>query len=72
MSDNVNIKQGIFQGVCISLIPLSLELDSSGYGYKIRTEQINHLFCMDAFKLYAKDDSEPLGRRAFGNSERIQ
>ena len=71
MSDNVNIKQGIFQGVCISLIPLSLELDSSGYEYKIRTEQIHHLFCMDDFKLYAKD-SEPLGRRAFGNSERIQ
>ena len=38
MSDNINIKRGIFQGdslspllFCISLIPLSLELNSSGY-----------------------------------------
>ena len=29
MYDNVNIKHGIFQGVCISLIPLSLELSRS-------------------------------------------
>ena len=45
MSSNINIKTGIFQGeflspllFCISLIPLSLELSSSGYGYKIGTE----------------------------------
>ena len=44
MSDNINIKMGIFQGdslsaliFCISLIPLSLELNSSGYGCKIGT-----------------------------------
>ena len=65
MSDNINIKRGIFQGdslspllFCISLIPLSLELNSLGYGYKIRTERITHLFYMDDLKLYAKDDNE--------------
>ena len=65
MSDNINIKRGIFQGdslspllFCISLIPLSLELNSLGYGYKIRTERITHLFYMDDLKLYAKDDNK--------------
>ena len=65
MSDNIDIKRGIFQGdslspllFSISLIPLSLELNSSGYRYKIRTEHITHLFYMDDLKLYAKDDSE--------------
>ena len=45
MSDNINMKRGILQGdslspllFCISLIPLSLELNSSFYGYKIGTE----------------------------------
>ena len=45
ISDNINIKMGILQGdslspllFCISLIPLSLELNSSFYGYKIGTE----------------------------------
>ena len=65
MSDNINIKRGIFQGdslspllFCISLIPLSLGLGSSGYGYKIKTERITHLFYMDDLKLYTKDYSE--------------
>ena len=65
MSDNINIKRGIFQGdslspllFCISLIPISSELNSSGYGYKIGTEQVTHLFYKDDLKLYAKDDSE--------------
>ena len=43
---------------CISLIPLSLKLNSSGYGYKIRTERITHLFYKDNLKLYATNDSE--------------
>ena len=64
-SDTINIKRGIFQGdslspllFCISLIPLSLELNSSGYGYKIGSNKISHLFYMDDLKLYAKDDNE--------------
>ena len=64
MFDNIIIKRGIFQGdslspllLCISLIRLSLELDSLGYRYKIRTERITHLFYMDDLKLYAKDDN---------------
>ena len=59
MSDNINIKKGIFQGdslstllFCISLIALSLELNFLGYGYKIRTERITHLFYMDDLKLF--------------------
>ena len=65
MSDNISIKRGIFQGdssspllFCISLIPLSLELNFSDCGYKIGTERITHLFYMDDLKLYAKDDNE--------------
>ena len=65
MSDNINIKRGILQGdslpqllFCILLIPLSLELYSSGYGYKIGTQWITHLLYMDDLKLYVKDDSE--------------
>ena len=65
MSDNINIKREIFQGgslspllFCISLIPLLLELNSSGYGYKIGTNWITNLFYMDDLKLYTKDDSE--------------
>ena len=65
MFDNINIKRGIFQGdslslllFCISLIPLSLELNSSCYGYKIGTEGITHLFYMNDLKLYTKDDIE--------------
>ena len=65
MSYNINIKKGNFQGdslsplmFFISLIQLSLELKSSDHGYKIGTEHITHLFCMDDLKLYAKDDSE--------------
>ena len=44
--------------LCISLIPLSLELTSPGHGYKIGNEQINHLFYIDGLKLYTNDDSE--------------
>ena len=65
MSDNIYIKRGIFQGdslslllFCISLIPLSLELNFSGCLYKIGTERITLLFYLDDLKLYAKDDNE--------------
>ena len=65
MSENTNIKRGIFQGdslssllFCISRIPLSLELNFSGYGCKIGTEWFTHLFSMDDLKLCVKHDSE--------------
>ena len=62
MSDNINIKKGIFQGdplfPRLFSISLILELNSSDYRYKIGTEQITHLLCMDDLKLYTKDDSE--------------
>ena len=65
MSENINIKREIFQGDSlspllfdISLIPLSLELNSTVYGYENVTEQITHLFHMNGFKPYSKDDSE--------------
>ena len=65
MSDNINIKRGIFQGdslssllFCISLIPLSLELNHSGYANKIGTERITHLLYIYDLKLCAKDYNE--------------
>ena len=33
-------------------------MNSLGYGYKVGTEWIIHLFNIDDLKLYAKDDSE--------------
>ena len=58
MFDKINMQKRIFQGdylysllFCISPKPLSLELNSSGYGYKIGTEQIRFLFYMDDLKL---------------------
>ena len=65
MSDNINIKSGIFLGdslspllFWISLISLSKEVNSSGYRYKIGIGRITHLFYKDDLKLYAKDDGE--------------
>ena len=65
MSDNINIKRGVFKRdslspllFCISLIPFSLEPNSLGYGYEIGSEWINYLFYMGDLKLYEKDDSE--------------
>ena len=65
MSDNINIKREIFQGdslsplpIFIPLIPLPLKLISSGYGYKVGTERITHLFYINDLKLEVKDDSE--------------
>ena len=65
MSDNSNIKREIFQldslsplFFSISFMPLSLELNSSEYGYKVGTERIIHLFYVVGLKLYPKDNSE--------------
>ena len=62
-SNSIDINCGIFQGdslspllFCLCLIPLSAELNKTGYGYKIDNESINHLFYMDDLKLFAKDD----------------
>ena len=65
MSDNSNIKREIFQldslsplFFSISFMPLSLELNSSEYGYKVGTERIINLFYVVGLKLYPKDNSE--------------
>ena len=67
-TDSLRIKCGIFQGdslspllFCISLIPLSIELNNAGYGYQIMGKSINHLFYMDDLKLFARNDSELTG-----------
>ena len=64
-SDYIKIKRGIFQGdslspllFCLSLIPLSNELNNTGHGYKIFNCVINHLFYMDDLKLFAKNDRD--------------
>ena len=59
-SDKININCGIFQGVsfCLSLIPLTNELNNTKYGYEIYAKTINHLFSMDDIKLYTKNDKE--------------
>ena len=61
--ENINIKCGIFQGdsmspllFCLALVPLSCELNNTGYGYNIYEEKINHLFYLDDLKLYGKND----------------
>ena len=63
--ENFDINSGIFQGdslspllFCLALMPLSYELNDTGYGYKIGEEKINHLFSIGDLKLYGKDDKE--------------
>ena len=64
-SDRININCGIFQGdslspllFCLSLIPLTNELNNTKYGYEIYEKTINNLFHMDYLKLYAKNDKK--------------
>ncbi|XP_042889217.1 uncharacterized protein LOC122264411 [Penaeus japonicus] len=64
-SNAIKIKRGIFQGdslspllFCISLIPLSNELNNTGAGYNIFQKVLNHLFYMDDLKLFAKNDQQ--------------
>ena len=63
--ENINIKCGMFRAdslspllFCLALVPLSYELNNTGYGYNIYEEKINHLFYMDDLKLYGKNDYE--------------
>ena len=69
-TDQIKIKRGIFQGdsfspllFCQALVPLTSELATSGYGYKISNTSapISNLFCMDDLKLYGKNDQEQVG-----------
>jgi len=67
-TENLRIKCGIFQGdslspllFCISLIPLSIQLNNAGCGYQIMGKSINHLFYMDDLKLFARNDNELTG-----------
>ena len=69
-TDQIKIKRGIFQGdsfspllFCLALVPLTSELATSGYGYKISNTSapISHLFYMDDLKLYSKNDQEQVG-----------
>ena len=55
-TDQIKIKRGIFQGdsfspllFCVALVPLTSELATSGYGYKIlnTSAPISNLFYMD-------------------------
>ena len=65
---DININSGIFQGdslslilFCVALIILSKLLNSTGYGYKVYDNIINHLFYMDDLKLFAKNDQHLQG-----------
>ena len=65
ISNPIDIKHGIFYRdslstllFCTALFPLTTELNRIGYGYKIDKKSINHLFCMDDLKLFAKDGHE--------------
>ena len=69
-TDQIRIKRGIFQGVslspllfCLVLVPLTSELATSGYGYKISntSAQISIPFYMDDLKLYSKKEQEQIG-----------
>ena len=69
-TDQIKIKRGIFQGdsfspllFCLVLVPLTSELATSGYGYKISNTSapISNLFYMDDLKLYSKNGQEQVG-----------
>jgi len=60
-SRQTNINSSIFQGNshflnCIALSPLSFPLTNTSYHYTSGSSTINHLFCMDDLKMYAKND----------------
>ena len=51
----VNISPLLF---CLSLIPLTYELNTTKYGYEIYEKTINYLLYMDELRLYAKIEKE--------------
>ena len=69
--DQIKIKRAIFQGdslspllFCLALVPLTSELVTSGYGYKISNTSapISNLFYIDDLKLYSKNEQEQFGQ----------
>ena len=66
-----SVNSGIFQGdslsrllFCMALAPLSSMLNHTTYGYTTQSSRKgNHLFYMDALKMYAKTDKEQIGPR---------
>ena len=69
-TEKISIKQGIFQGdslspllFCLALVPLTSELNASGYGYKMNRNSlpISNLLYMDDLKLYASNDDQQQG-----------
>ena len=62
---DININSDIFHEdslspilFCVDLIPLRKLLISTGYGYKICDNTINHLFNMDDLKLFGMNDQQ--------------
>ncbi|KAI5748289.1 hypothetical protein M8J77_023892 [Diaphorina citri] len=63
----INIRRGIFQGdslspllFCMSLFPLSRELNEEGKGYQVDKDKnpINHLFYVDDLKLFTTNNKD--------------
>ena len=54
---------------CLALIPLTAELNRTGYRYKIDEKSINHLFHMDDLILFAKESQ--IGRAAADSKEQV-
>ena len=74
----VEIKSGIFQGdsfsplhFCLSLYPLTNEVNRTVYGYKIGKKIINSLLYMDDQKLFPKDDHELTDSRQWRYSMKL-
>ena len=68
VSERLSIDRGIFQGdslstplFCLALVPISSELKSTTYGYKIQNKTVSHLLYMDDLKLYGENDEQLQG-----------
>ena len=67
ITDQIKIQRGVFQGdsfspllFCLALVPLTSELATSGYGYKIKNASapISNLFLC---RFYSKNEHEQVG-----------